>query len=589
MQSIRSDEALGEVSILVVDPDRFAAQLIGDLLQSHRDHRYRIAHCRSVREGINQARDSQTDLIFLSQSLSHESHRDYLRLASQFGLEQPLILYGPTLLSKEEQRLVAAGASDYVALDTLELPTLLRSMRYAKDLQSRESRIRRLLDFDDLTGIPSRQYFYRSLIRRLERAHASHRQLGLLVANLDGFKRVNNSLGQRVGDQTIVEVVTRLRTALEPGQQLARLSEDQFTISLVSRDAKRELARLIERLTALLQRPYQHEGRNIILGCSMGCAVFPETGSDLDELLRQAGIAMHLAKKERGCSHRFYTEGLDVEAANQIALEPELFQALRKKQFVLHYQPRIDLRSGRMVGTEALVRWHHPERGLLYPGEFIPMAEKTGLIVPLGYWVVLQACEDLKRLDRRGIHLQRIGINLSFRQFQDETLVPTIGRIVARSGIDPKRLEFELTETAMMLNEQHVSHCLQQLSKLGLTFSLDDFGTGFSSFAHLQKLPIDTLKIDRSFVQGVAENPEDAEIVRAIINLAHNLRKDVIAEGAETPEQVAFLRHNQCDQLQGYFFCPPLPFDQLCGFDDHHRQCLSEIRSCLRYPNDSSR
>ncbi|HEY5718650.1 MAG TPA: bifunctional diguanylate cyclase/phosphodiesterase, partial [Motiliproteus sp.] len=486
------------------------------------------------------------------------------------------------LLTREERKLVDAGASDYIALDSLALPTLLRSIRYAQDLQARESRIRRLLDYDDLTGVPTRQHFYRSLIARLERAHASKRQLGLLVANLDGFKRVNNSLGQRVGDQTIVEAVTRLRTALEPGQQLARLSEDQFTISLVSRNAKREMQRLIERLVLLLPQPYQHEGRKIILGCSMGCAIYPETGHDLDELLRQAGIAMHLAKKDRGCSYRFYTDGLDVEAANQIALEPELFQALRKRQFVLHYQPRIDLRSGRMVGTEALVRWHHPDRGLLYPGEFIPMAEKTGLIVPLGYWVVLQACEDLKQLDSLGIHLKRIGINLSFRQFQDETLVPTIGRIVKRSGIDPKRLEFELTETAMMLNEQHVTHCLQQLSQLGVTFSLDDFGTGFSSFAHLQKLPIDTLKIDRSFVQGVAQNPEDAEIVRAIINLAHNLRKDVIAEGAETPEQIAFLRQNQCDQLQGYFFCPPVPKEQLLAFNKDYQRSLSDIRSCLR-------
>ncbi|WP_210395950.1 putative bifunctional diguanylate cyclase/phosphodiesterase [Motiliproteus sediminis] len=582
MQSIRSDEAQGEVAILVVDTDRHASQLFDQLLRQQAGQHYRIDHRSSVRDALIHARDSRTDLVFLSHGLSQNSHRDYLRLASQFGLALPLILYGPPLQTADERKLVAAGASDYLALPTIDLPTLLRSIRYAQDLQLREGRIRRLLDYDELTGIPSRQHFYRSLIRRLEHARASHQQLGLLVANLDGLKRVHNSLGQRLGDQAILEAVTRLRSALEPGQQLARLSEDQFTISLVSRHAEQDLTALIERLNERLTRPYQHEGRNIILGCSMGCAIFPDTGNDLDELLRQAGTAMHLAKKERGCSHRFYSDGLDVEAANQIALEPELFQALRNGQFRLHYQPRINLRSGRLIGAEALIRWQHPERGLLFPGEFIPLAEKTGLVVPIGYWVVYQACEDLKRLDRQGVRLERIGVNLSFRQFQDETLVPTIRRLVERSGIDPRRLEFELTETAMMLNERHVSHCIRELSQLGVTFSLDDFGTGFSSFAHLQKLPISTLKIDRSFVQGVADNPEDAEIVRAIINLAHNLRKDVIAEGAETPAQVSFLRNNQCDQLQGYYFSPPLAFEQLCNFDNQYAQCLNEARSCER-------
>ncbi|MCW8887368.1 MAG: EAL domain-containing protein [Motiliproteus sp.] len=556
---------MSAISILVVDPSPVTSHFIHELLHCEDPSLYQINWCSSIKDALNEPRDNPTDLIFLDHNLSQTSNKNYLGKARQNRFPIPIVLLGNSVPCDEERSLIEAGASDYLAREQLNLYNLKRSIRYARDMKEREQRITELLDYDELTGAPTRQNFYRRLIRRMDNAKSSSQQVGLMVLNIDGFKRVNNSLGHRVGDMTVQEVATRLQKALKPGQQLARMSEDQFTISLVSHNAQNDMETLVDRIRQLHRMPYNQLERKVMLGCSMGCAIYPETGRDLDELLRHAGTAMHQAKKERGCTFRFYSEGLDTDIANQIALEPELLTALRRQQFVLHYQPRIDLDSERIVGAEALIRWKHPTRGLLYPGEFIPLAEKTGLIVPMGYWVVYKACKDLEAMLEQGLDINRIGINLSFRQFQDETLLPTIQRLISHTNVDPRCLEFELTETAVALNEQHVGHCIRELSRLGLTFSLDDFGTGYSSFAHLQKLPIDTLKIDRSFIRGVTDNADDAEIVRAIINLAHNLRKDVIAEGAETAEQIAFLRENQCDQVQGYYYSPPVSFEDFCN------------------------
>ncbi|MEH6625735.1 MAG: EAL domain-containing protein [Motiliproteus sp.] len=556
--------AQSTISILVVAPCPDSSHLIHDLLQNEDGCVYQVNWCASIKDALTEPRDRPLDLIFLDHQLSQNTHKNYLGKARRNRFPVPIILLGDTVEIEEEQFLIDAGASDYLSLDQLDLYNLKRSIRYARDLKGREKRITDLLDYDELTGAPTRQHFYRRLMQRMDTAKANGQQVGLMVLNIDGFKRINNSLGHSIGDKTVQEVVSRLQQALKPGQQLARMSDDQFSINLISENARGELETLVDRIRQLHRMPYNQLERKVMLGCSMGCAVYPDFGRSLDELIRHAGTAMHQAKKERGCTFRFYSEGLDTDTANQIALEPELLTALRRQQFVLHYQPRIDLNTLEIVGAEALIRWQHPTRGLLHPGEFIPLAEKTGLIVPMGYWVVYKACKDLEAMQAMGLKLKRVGINLSFRQFQDETLLPTIQRLISHTNVDPRCLEFELTETAVALNEQHVGHCIRQLSKLGLSFSLDDFGTGYSSFAHLQKLPIDTLKIDRSFIRGVTENPDDAEIVRAIINLAHNLRKDVIAEGAETPEQVAFLKENQCDQVQGFYFSPAISFEEFC-------------------------
>ncbi len=549
--------------LIVAPPEPVYQSLVWPLLQAPVPG-YRITWCNCAKEALRQARQSSFELILLADCLAdptrHSSPRNYLKRANQLGLPIPIIVFGQQLSPQHEDRYLADGAIDVLELEQLNLNVLRRAFRYVERLRQRDDQIGNLRLHDHLTGAPSRLSFSQQLDQQFDQAQAQGQKLGLMMLNIDGFKRVHNALGPAVGDDTISKVMSRLQAGLEPGQELARVGDNQLALLLPGdHDTEQGLTKLIERISYLHQRPYRIQGHNLALGISIGCAIYPDSADSRDGLERHAGAALQLAKKERGCSFHFYQQSNFEDAVNQITLEPELLNALRQEQFELHYQPKVDLSSGQVVGAEALIRWRHPEKGLLYPDTFIPMAEKSGLIVPMGYWVFNKALDDLKLLDDQGCRLKKMGINLSFRQFQDDTLVPTIARLLDRSGIHPGRIEFELTETAVALNEQHVSQCIADLSTLGVTFSLDDFGTGYSSFAHLQKLPISTLKIDKSFIQGVTSNPDDAEIVRAIIHLAHNLRKDVVAEGAETAEQVHFLERSQCDQVQGYFFSKAVP------------------------------
>lgn len=559
------DEAAEQaVSILVIDAKPDVSHHIHDVLYAECAHAYNVHWCGSIREALSEPRDDVACLIFLDYHLALTEHKNYLRLAQKNRFPIPIVLMGDTISIEKEQALIAEGASDYLSTAAIDIFHLRRSIRYARDLKAREVRIDKLVNFDHMTGTPTRQMFYEMLGKRMYQAKAKGHKLGLLLLNIDGFKKVSNSFGHHVGDLTAKEVVARLNQAMGRGHVLARIADDQFAMLICGAHVEDEISGVVERLSQLQRIPYQQQSRQVVLGCSIGCAIYPDSANSMDDLLCQAGTAMHKAKKERGCSFQQFDDGLDKALAQQISLEPELMMGLRQHQFVLHYQPRIDLTTNKITGAEALIRWNHPTRGLLQPNDFIPLAEKTGLIVPMGYWVVYKACKDLEMVRQMGLRLKRVGINLSFRQFQDDTLLPTIQRIIRHTGVDPNQLEFELTETAMALNEQHVGYCIKELSKLGMAFSLDDFGTGYSSFAHLQKLPIDTVKIDRSFISGVVDNADDAEIVRAIINLAHNLRKDVIAEGAETQSHINFLNENNCDQVQGYFYSPPVSFEEFC-------------------------
>ncbi|MEH6649618.1 MAG: EAL domain-containing protein [Motiliproteus sp.] len=575
---INPDSENAPLLLIVAPPQASYQSLVWPLLHAPVPG-YRLTWCDDVKQALDQARNADFDILLLADCFSNpelnQCHRNHLQLAQRLQLKLPIIVFGQSISPQQETAYLADGATDVLDLEQLDLKVLQRAFRYIKGLRQRDDKINDLKLHDGLTGAPSRASFELELDQQFLQAHDNGQQLGLMMLNIDGFKRVNNALGPNVGDETLSKVISRLQAGLETGQQLARIGDNQLALLCPnSADSTASLSKLIERICYLHQRPYRVQGHNLALGISIGCAIYPDTADDRDSLERHAGAALQIAKKERGCSFHFYQESNFEDAVNQITLEPELLNALRQEQFELHYQPRIDLRNGRIVGAEALVRWRHPEKGLLYPDTFIPMAEKSGLIVPMGYWVFNKALEDLKLLDNQGCKLNRMGINLSFRQFQDDTLVPTIARILQRSGIHAGRIELELTETAVALNEQHVSQCIADLSELGLMFSLDDFGTGYSSFAHLQKLPISTLKIDRSFIQGVTTNPDDAEIVRAIINLAHNLRKDVVAEGAETAEQIAFLERNNADQVQGYFFSKPVPLAMLFKQLKQQRQLL---------------
>ncbi len=467
------------------------------------------------------------------------------------------------LLLDAEPAEAPPGGCDWLVRGHLTPDGLRRCLRYARERQQLQEALQLLAEQDALTGIANRQGFQTLLAARLAESDGRGVTLGHL--DLDNFRHANDALGYQGGDSLILQVVARIKAELQGSDQLARLGSDEFALLLDTRRDPQRVERLAARLTEALGEPYWVEGESLLIGCSLGLA-HARAGSTADPLMWHAHIAMQQAKSQQGCTFHIYDERINRSARNRADLESELRRALRRDELELHYQPRLCLESGRIVGLEALVRWRHSEHGLLYPNEFVPLAEESGLIVPLGYWVISRALRDMQWLRGRGLPALHMAINLSFRQFQDSQLLPTLRRLIDERGVDAQWLEFELTETAVMRRSDQVQQTMLALARLGVRFSLDDFGTGFSSFVHLNNLPITLLKIDKSFVGGMGERAENRQLVRAMINLAHNLNLQVVGEGVENAEQLSLLRQFGCDQVQGYLISKALPLRELARF-----------------------
>jgi diguanylate cyclase (GGDEF)-like protein len=468
----------------------------------------------------------------------------------------------PTVALLEAEPLVAPGAvSDWLVRGALNRDSLLRCLRHVREREVLEDALRRLAGQDPLTGIVNRQGFHALLAARL--AEGPHFALGHL--DLDNFRRTNDALGHQAGDRLILQVVARLKNELSANDHIARLGGDEFALLIDTLERPQRAAQLAERMTDALSEPYWIEGESLLIGCSLGLAHAYEDGA-ADPLMWHAHIAMRQAKSTQGCTFQVFDKGINRNARSLADLEGELRRALRRDELELHYQPRLCMKSGRIVGLEALVRWRHHERGLLPPSEFVPLAEQSGLIVPLGYWVIYRALRDMQALREQGFAPLHMAINLSFRQFQDSQLLATLNRLIIEHSVDARWLEFELTETAVMRRSEQVRQTMDALRRLGVRFSLDDFGTGFSSFMHLNSLPITLLKIDKSFVGEMEQRGENRKLVHAMINLAHNLKLEAVAEGVETSEQLELLRSFGCDQAQGYLISRPLPLAELIDY-----------------------
>ncbi|BAU77237.1 putative bifunctional diguanylate cyclase/phosphodiesterase [Metapseudomonas furukawaii] len=467
------------------------------------------------------------------------------------------------LLLEDEPVETPQGIADWLVRSQLGRDVLRRTLRHVRERRSLQDALERLTEQDPLTGIANRQGFHALLASRL--AECGGRGLALGHLDLDNFRHANDALGYQAGDRLILQVVARLKAQLRAGDQLARLGSDEFALLLDTRGDSARAERVAERIAEALGEPYLVDGESLLLGCSLGIA-HSRSSEGADPLMWHAHIAMQQAKSSQGCTYHVFDERIHRSARSQADLESELRRALRRDELDLHYQPRLCLKTGNILGLEALVRWRHPERGLLTPNEFVPLAEESGLIVPLGYWVISRALRDMQWLRGRGLPPLHMAVNLSFRQFQDSQLLSTLNRLIQERGVDGRWLEFELTETAVMRRSDQVRKTMDALGQLGVRFSLDDFGTGFSSFVHLNSLPIALLKIDRSFVGGMHDRPENRQLVKAMIDLAHNLNLEVVAEGVETAEHLALLRLYGCHQAQGYWISRPLPLAELARF-----------------------
>jgi diguanylate cyclase (GGDEF)-like protein len=428
------------------------------------------------------------------------------------------------------------------------------------DRKKSEQRIRFLAQHDVLTELPNRSLCVERLRQAIQQAPRHQQRVAVMFIDLDRFKDINDSLGHHIGDALLRSVSRRLTDAVRAGDTVSRLGGDEFVVVLSSVQDADEAAHIVnQRLIPLIRQPHPVDGAELHISCSVGIAMWPEDGGDVDTLMRNADAAMYQAKAAGKDGARFFNAEMTERAQARLALEAQLRRAVEAgDQFELRWQPRVDAATGRLVGAEGLIRWHHPERGLVSPGEFIPVAEETGMIVPIGNWVIGEACRQIAAWRAEGFSGHGFSINLSARQLRDRGLADEVRAAVSRHGIAPGELELELTESMVMEQAELALSQMHALRALGVGLSIDDFGTGYSSLAYLNRFPIDKLKIDRSFVHDMLGDTTDLAIIKAIIRLGHSLGLRIVAEGVERPDEAAMLREAGCDELQGYLFSVPL-------------------------------
>ena len=500
------------------------------------------------------------DVILLDYEHAPEVCEELLRSASAHGCTTPILCLTAKANLKLDRAAIKAGAADYLVKDRLDEDVIERTIRYAIDRKNAETELARLAHYDALTGIPNRLLFNDRLDRALQRADRGDSPFALLYLDLDGFKAVNDAYGHDMGDKLVQGIAERLSQCIRRTDSVARIGGDEFTVLLEKTTSTNDTVIIAQKIIDVITEPFDINGQQLRVGSSIGIAVYPEAGRDASTLIKHADMAMYEAKAMQGSNYRFFTAKMNSEAVDQSRLDLELRAAISNDEFSLFFQPRVSLRTGKIVGVEALLRWHHPERGILLPGEFIQTAKQLGLLEPIGYWVLNRLCLDIAKMDEMKIPPLRVSLNVAHDQFMSPNFVSTVESILKSMNVNASRFEFELAESAVVANLDDIADDMVLLEKQGIRFALDGFGTGYSSLPQLQKLPITTLKLDKSYVQKVTSDSDSASVVRAMIYMAHGLELTVVGEGVETEEQKAFLVENRCDHLQGFFYSEPLSF-----------------------------
>jgi diguanylate cyclase (GGDEF)-like protein len=547
--------------ILIVDDDRTTRLSLRGCLEQDR---YYIEEAHNGAIAVTKCERNIPDMILMNALMEEmngfEAMSRILKLPSDF---KPPIL----MLTASDDEDVVDMAFEYGATDFIPKPINLHVLRnrvaHLIRTTQAERRIHQLAYHDPLTCLPNRTQFMEKFTQSLHRVKSNNGMLALMFIDLDKFKLINDTQGHEIGDMLLKAVSKRISHCVRTDDLVVRLGGDEFTILLEDIQTSSIAAKVANKICKILAEPFTFMNKAVRAPVSVGISVYPSDGQDINTLMKHADTAMYRAKSHGGSQFQFYEYGMEAELVRRVELERDLRKAIDKGELVLHYQPQIDLKTGNLMGAEALVRWNHPERGFMSPEEFIPLAEESGLIIPLGEWVLNKSCEQIKLWINKGLDLDFVAVNLSGHQMKQAYLLERVKSCLDTNQLDAKHIQLEMTESVMAVESESCLNLLNGLKEMGISVAIDDFGTGYSSLSYLTKFPVDTLKIDYSFVTNLPSDKDSATVTSGIIALAHKLGMQVIAEGVETKVQRDFLQQEQCDWIQGYLISRPLPPEEL--------------------------
>lgn len=545
-------------NILLIEDNPGDIRLVEIMLTQPDPYRFRLNICTTMSEAIETIAKEKIDVALLDMSLPDgEGIENITRLKSRLP-SLPIVVMTGRQDDAFALAAVKAGAQDYLIKGQIDESQLSRALNYSIERKHLQEKITHMANHDQLTGLANRELFRIRLEHAISCAERREESIAMLYLDLDHFKSINDGLGHGIGDRLLKNVSSRLMESVREIDTVARLGGDEFGIILEGITETYNVAAIAGKIIEKISKQYEIDEHILHIGCSIGIAFYPHCGKHVDAIINNADTALYQSKSNGRNQYQFYTDEMNRQALNQLNTDSKLRKALEEEQFILHYQPQFDLDTGVISGNEALLRWQHPEQGLIYPIKFIPLLEKNGLISEVGKWVLESACKQHMQWQNAGLAVGKIAVNLSGRQLVQNNFSSTVENILSNTGMDPSFLEFELTESLLIQNTVRTKAILDALQEMGISIAIDDFGTGYNSFNYLKKFLFDTLKIDQSFIKNVTCRGSDAAITTAMISLAKEMGINIVAEGVETLEQIDFLRSKHVNDIQGYYYSPPI-------------------------------
>ena len=563
-----------KIKVLLIDDDKDEYIIARDIFSEIGSY-YKITWIDSFDKGIEEVFKEDYEICLVDFHMGAHNGVEFIEKAALKNCEIPIILLTGQGDREVDLAAMKAGAMDYLDKRELNADTLERSIRYAIERKRSEEKIRFLAYYDQLTRLPNRTLFFDRLQTAIAAAKRYNRICAVMFLDIDNFKRVNDTLGHVIGDMLIKDVAVRLMKCIRKEDTVvrdrfnpvldtvARLGGDEFMILLSEIKEPENASKVAERVRSILTTPIILDGKDINVSVSIGIAIYPSDGDNIENLIKNADIAMYSAKSRGKNNFQYYNHSMNIAAMNRLNLEYELWKALENGNFVLYYQPIIDLKTMKIKGAEALIRWQHPEKGMISPMDFIPVAEETGIITNIGEWVLRNVFEQFDKRKKNGIPEIDISVNISPKQLNQKDFLEIIKKLIKQFDVPAQFLTFEITESSVIHNIEEANKIINEIKDIGIKISLDDFGSGYSAFITLRQIPIDILKIDRSFIKDIPENPGNSIIAASFINIGHGLNLQVVGEGIEREDQLKFLSSKECDFGQGYYFNKPLPESEL--------------------------